>query len=131
MEFAGKYRVKAVMTYGDDFKFIPRAEIEQMELNEETEDFINMLKFIIDISEERLMLLVKPTESDMEMIKEEGLELNEDGLIPMECHEVIEDGGVWKYECGESDGETEYAPFAYNEDGDLLYGGSIVLEKIK
>ena len=130
MEFAGKYRVKAVMTYGDDFKFIPRAEIEKMELSDETEDFINMLKFVIDISAEALTLFVKPTEADMEMIKEEGLELNADGLLPMESHEVIEDGGVWKYECGESDGETFYAPFEYNDDGDLLYGGSIVLEKI-
>ena len=127
MEFEGKYRVKKAMTMTDNgFEFVPRETLETLD----DEDYMQMLKMIIGIDEHALRVFLKPTEADMALLEEEGLTLNEDGLLPLEEHEIISEDGEWKYECGESDGETVYIPLARNEDGDIVYGEMLILEKL-
>lgn len=127
MEFEGKYRVKKAMTMTDNgFEFVPRETLETLD----DEDYMQMLKMIIGIDEHALRVFLKPTEADMALLEEEGLTLNEDGLLPLEEHEIISEDGEWKYECGESDGETVYIPLSRNEDGDVVYGEMLILEKL-
>lgn len=127
MEFEGKYRVKKAMTMTDNgFEFVPRETLETLD----DEDYMQMLKMIIGIDEHALRVFLKPTEADMALLEEEGLTLNEDGLLPLEEHEIISEDGEWKYECGESDGETVYIPLSRNEDGDIVYGEMLILEKL-
>ncbi len=127
MEFEGKYRVKKAMTMTDHgFEFVPRETLEKLD----DEDYAQMLKMVIGIDEHALRVFLKPTEADMAFLEEEGLTLNEEGLILVEEHEIINEDGEWKYECGESDGETMYLPLNLNEDGDIVYGEMMVLEKL-
>ena len=107
-------------------KEITRETLEKLD----DEDYAQMLKMVIGIDEHALRVFLKPTEADMAFLEEEGLTLNEEGLIPVEEHEIINEDGEWKYECGESDGETMYLPLKLNEDGDIVYGEMMVLEKL-
>ena len=133
MEFEGRYRAKGVMTYGEEGeKFLTREEIEKMERNEETEDFLNMMKMILEISEEQILVKVVVTPEEAAMAREEDPDIpfDEEGNLLLEAHEVVCQDGVWKFEMGESDGETYYCPLFRNDDGDVMYGETIVLEKI-
>ena len=127
MEFEGKYRVKKAMAMTDNgFEYLSREALAALD----DEDYAQMLKMIICIDENALSVFLKPTEADMEFIKEEGLELNEEDLVPVEQHEIVSQDGEWKYECGEEDGETMFMPLSLNDEGDLIYGEMIILEKL-
>lgn len=127
MKFEGKYRVKkAMIMIGNGFEYAQREALEALG----DEDYAQMLKMVITIDEQALRVFLKPTDADMEFIKEEGLTLNEDGLVPLEEHEVVFEDGEWKYECGEEDGEPNFMRLSKNEDGDVVYGDMMVLERL-
>ena len=133
MEFEGKYRVKSVMTFDDEGqKFLSRETIEKTERSEDTEDLLNLMKMIVEISEENLLVKMVVTPEEAARAKEEDPDVpfDEDGNLLLELHEVVCKDGVWKFEMGEMDGETYYFPLSRNEDGDLMYGETIVLERI-
>lgn len=133
MEFEGKYRAKTIMMYTEDgTKSFSREEIEKMERNEDTEDLLNVMKMILEISEEQLLVKIVVTPEEAALAKEEDPDVpfDEEGNLLLEMHEVVCQDGVWKFEMGEMDGETCYCPFAFNDAGDLMYGESIVLERI-
>ena len=133
MEFEGKYRVKRVMTYDENGEgFLTREDIEKMEDNEDNADYINMIRMIIEISEENLLLKAVVTPEQAKMIKEEDPDIpfDEEGNVVLEAHEVVCKDGKWMFEAGEEDGETNYWPFTRNDEGDLMYGETMVLEKI-
>ena len=133
MEFEGKYRAKTIVMYmEDETRTFSREEIEKMERNEDTEDLLNVMKMIIDINEERLLVKVALTPEETEKAKTEDPDatFDEEGNVVLENHKVIFDNGEWKFEMGEEDGETYYCPLSRNENGDVLYGETIVLEKI-
>lgn len=133
MEFEGKYRVKAVRVFSEGgSEYLSAAEIAALEDSEENEDVKAMVKMSVDISEKELAVKISVTPEEAEQARQEDEDavFDEDGLLVLERHEIICDGGVFKYECGESDGEPFFAPFARTEDGDLLYGETIVLERV-
>ncbi len=129
----GLYRVKALMMIHEaSERFASREEIEQMEDNEQNEDYKDLMRMFVEIAPDLLKVKIKVTPAELEQAKEEepDVEVDEDRRITLEKHEMRQVDGVYQYECGEEDGAPFFAAFERNEDGDLLYGQAIVLERV-
>ena len=134
MEFEGKYKIKALLTMDEEgSRFISREDIENLEFNEENADYIHMLRVTMEIKEDVILMKVRASEEEARSSMEEDPDIyfDDDGLLVIEKHPLINVDGEWKYECGEEDGQPYYASFGKTEDGDLLYAESIVFEKIQ
>ncbi len=133
MEFEGKYRVKSVLLADENgTRTLSRQDLEGMEKTEETADFVNMLKMLVEISESALTVKMILTPEDVELVRqnEPDMPIDDNGVAILEQHEVRSEDGEWQYECGEEDGETNYMSLRRDENGDVVYGGMITLEKI-
>ena len=128
MELLGIWRLKQMLTVKDGgFVKIGRAEIEALPDDEENHEYKQLLRADFIISETSLNVFYMPLEEEMEMAKEEGLEITENGVLLDSFPTKIEDGKLLlNYE---RDG-AEYFPVEVDETGALIISdGLLIIEK--
>ena len=128
MELLGIWRLKQMLTVKDGgFVKIGRAEIEALPDDEGNHEYKQLLRADFIISETSLNVFYMPLEEEMEMAKEEGLEITENGVLLDSFPSKIEDGKLLlNYE---RDG-AEYFPVEIDETGALIISdGLLIIEK--
>ena len=132
MEFEGNWKIKSVMSFDDDgnVKWLSAEDIREMDDSEENEDYKNILRMNIIIEPTVIKTYGKYSEEELAVIKEEeNAEPDETGMILVEEYPIELIDGEYKYAIGESDGEPYYATLQFNEEGNIIYGETIILER--
>ena len=126
MELYGSYKLKAMMGADENgVKLYEGASLEA--LAEEDGDIAKMLKAEFILSESAIDVYYMPTEEEMPMVKEEGWEITDKGVLIDSYPARIENGTVLlDYE---RDG-AEYTPVETDETGCLFIGDMMKIEKV-
>lgn len=123
MNFLGNWKVKSMFTADEDgVKMLGRAELEALG----DEDLLKLLAADFIISETAIDVYYMPTEAEMPMVKEEGWELTDKGVL-IESYPARIENGVLLLDC---EREGEYVPVETDAEGCLLIGGMTVIEKV-
>ncbi len=123
MSFLGNWKVKSMFTADENgTKMLGRAELEALG----DEDLLKLLAADFIISETAIDVYYMPTEAEMPMVKEEGWELTDKGVL-IESYPARIENGVLLLDC---EGEGEYVPVETDAEGCLLIGGMTVIEKV-
>ena len=126
MELYGSYKLKAMMGADENgVKLYEGASLEA--LAEEDGDIAKMLKAEFILSESAIDVYYMPTKEEMPMVKEEGWEMTDKGVLIDSYPARIENGTVLlDYE---RDG-AEYTPVETDENGCLFIGDMMKIEKV-
>ena len=123
MDFLGNWKLKAMLSADEDgVKMLGRAELEALG----DEDLLKLLAADFIISETAIDVYYMPTEAEMPMVKEEGWELTDKGVL-IESYPARIENGVLLLDC---EREGEYVPVETDAEGCLLIGGMTVIEKV-
>ena len=123
MSFLGNWKVKSMFTADENgTKMLGRAELEALG----DEDLLKLLAADFIISETAIDVYYMPTEAEMPMVKEEGWELTDKGVL-IESYPARIENGVLLLDC---EREGEYVPVETDAEGCLLIGGMTVIEKV-
>ena len=123
MNFLGNWKVKSMFTADENgTKMLGRAELEALG----DEDLLKLLAADFIISETAIDVYYMPTEEEMPMVKEEGWELTDKGVL-IESYPARIENGVLLLDC---EREGEYVPVETDAEGCLLIGGMTVIEKV-
>ena len=128
MDIKGRWIVSKIALPDDDgsIRYITAEEIAQMELSEETEDLINTQKMVLEFTDDKLIVFAIVDDDRRAEVEEEGLEINEEGMVMLEAHELRIEEDKILLEMGEEDGEPAFVPLKITEDGELQYGFAIL-----
>ena len=123
MDFLGNWKLKAMLSADEDgVRMLGRAELEALG----DEDLLKLLAADFIISETAIDVYYMPTEAEMPMVKEEGWELTDKGVL-IESYPARIENGVLLLDC---EREGEYVPVETDAEGCLLIGGMTVIEKV-
>ena len=123
MDFLGNWKLKAMLSADENgVKMFGKAELEAMG----DEDILKMLRADFIISETAIDVYYMPTEAEMPMVKEEGWELTDKGVLIESYPARIENGVLLL----DYEREGEYVPVETDAEGCLLIGGMTVIEKV-
>lgn len=123
MSFLGNWKVKSMFTADENgTKMLGKAELEALG----DEDLLKLLAADFIISETAIDVYYMPTEAEMPMVKEEGWELTDKGVL-IESYPARIENGVLLLDC---EREGEYVPVETDAEGCLLIGGMTVIEKV-
>lgn len=123
MDFLGNWKLKAMLSADEDgTKMLGRAELEALG----DEDLLKLLAADFIISETAIDVYYMPTEAEMPMVKEEGWELTDKGVL-IESYPARIENGVLLLDC---EREGEYVPVETDAEGCLLIGDMTVIEKV-
>lgn len=123
MELLGIWRLKAMKSADENgIKMLSRDEVAALG----DEDLDKLIKSEFILTEDALGTYYMPTEEEMALALEEGLEMTEHGVLIESYGAKIEDGVLLlDYEHG-----GEYFPVPLDEDGCLIISDSMmILEK--
>ena len=123
MDFLGNWKLKAMLSADENgVRMLGRAELEALG----DEDLLKLLAADFIISDTAIDVYYQPTEEEMPMVKEEGLELTDKGVLIDSYPARIENGVLFVDYMKKG---VEYAP-TWIEDGVLaLSGGLIKIQK--
>ena len=123
MELLGNWRLKAMLSADENgVKMLGKAELEAMG----DEDILKMLRADFIISETAIDVYYMPTEAEMPLVEEEGLELTDKGVL-IDSYPAKIEGGVLMLDY---EREGDYVPVETDAEGCLLIGGTTAIEKI-
>ena len=123
MDFVGNWKLKSMLSADENgVKTLGRAELEAMG----DEDLLKLLAADFIISETAIDVYYRPTEEEMPMVEEEGLELTDKGVL-IESYSIKIENGVLMLDY---EGEGEYVPVETDAEGCLLIGGMTAIEKV-
>ena len=123
MDFLGNWKLKAMISADENgVRMLGRAELEALG----DEDLLKLLAADFIISDTAIDVYYQPTEAEMPMVKEEGLELTDKGVL-IESYSIKIENGVLMLDY---EGEGEYVPVETDAEGCLLIGGMTAIEKV-
>ena len=124
MELLGIWRLKAMNSVDENgVKMLSRDEVAALG----DEDLDKLLKSEFILTESELCGYYMPTEEEMALVEEEGLEMTEHGVLIESYGAKIKDG-VLLIDYDES---GDYFPVPLDEDGCLIISdGMMILEKV-
>ena len=123
MDFLGNWKLKAMLSADENgVRMFGRAELEALG----DEDLLKLLAADFIISDTAIDVYYQPTEEEMPMVKEEGLELTDKGVLIDSYPARIENGVLLL----DYEREGEYVPVETDAEGCLLIGGMTVIEKV-
>ena len=123
MDFLGNWKLKAMLSADENgVRMLGRAELEALG----DEDLLKLLAADFIISDTAIDVYYQPTEEEMPMVKEEGLELTDKGVL-IDSYPARIENGVLLLDC---EREGEYVPVETDAEGCLLIGGMTVIEKV-
>ena len=123
MELLGNWRLKAMLSADENgVKMLGKAELEAMG----DEDILKMLRADFIISDTAIDVYYMPTEAEMPLVEEEGLELTDKGVL-IDSYPAKIEGGVLMLDY---EREGDYVPVETDAEGCLLIGGTTAIEKI-
>ena len=127
MELLGVWKLWEMVSADENgFKMISASDIEAMEDNEDNKEFKQLLRSDFIISENLLAVYYMPLDSELELAKEEGLEITDKGVLVDSFPAKIENSQLFlNYE---RDG-VDYFPVELDDEGCLAISGGIL--KIK
>lgn len=123
MDFLGNWKLKAMLSADEDgVRMLGRAELEALG----DEDLLKLLAADFIISDTAIDVYYQPTEEEMPMVKEEGLELTDKGVLIDSYPARIENGVLML----DYEREGDYVPVETDAEGCLLIGGMTAIEKV-
>ena len=124
MELLGIWRLKAMNSADENgVKMLSRDEVAALG----DEDLDKLLKSEFILTESELCGYYMPTEEEMALVEEEGLEMTEHGVL-IESYGAKIEYGVLLLDYDES---GDYFPVPLDEDGCLIISdGMMILEKV-
>ena len=124
MELLGIWRLKAMMSVDENGgKMLSRDEVAALG----DEDLDKLLKSEFILTESELCGYYMPTEEEMALVEEEGLEMTEHGVLIESYGAKIEDGKLLL----DYDESGDYFPVPLDEEGCLILSdGMMILEKV-
>ncbi|MBR6727709.1 MAG: hypothetical protein IKM08_05910 [Clostridia bacterium] len=123
MELLGNWKLKAMLSADEDgVKMLGKAELEALG----DEDILKMLRADFIISDTAVDVYYMPTEAEMPLVEEEGLELTDKGVL-IDSYPAKIEGGVLMLDY---EREGDYVPVETDAEGCLLIGGTTAIEKI-
>ena len=124
MELLGIWRLKAMNSADENgVKMLSRDEVAALG----DEDLDKLLKSEFILTESELCGYYMPTEEEMALVEEEGLEMTEHGVLIESYGAKIEDGVLLL----DYDESGDYFPVPLDEDGCLIISdGMMILEKV-
>ena len=124
MELLGIWRLKAMFSADENgTRMLSRDEVAALG----DEDLDKLLKSEFILTESELCGYYMPTEEEMALVEEEGLEMTEHGVLIESYGAKIEDG-VLLIDYDES---GDYFPVPLDEEGCLILSdGMMILEKV-
>ena len=123
MELLGNWKLKAAISADENgVKMLGRAELEALG----DEDILKMLRADFIISDTAVDVYYMPTEAEMPLVEEEGLELTDKGVL-IDSYPAKIEGGVLMLDY---EREGDYVPVETDAEGCLLIGGTTAIEKI-
>ena len=124
MELLGIWRLKAMKSADENgVKMLSRDEVAALG----DEDLDKLLKSEFILTESELCGYYMPTEEEMALVEEEGLEMTEHGVLIESYGAKIEDGVLLL----DYDESGDYFPVPLDEDGCLIISdGMMILEKV-
>ena len=123
MSFLGNWKVKSMLSADENgVRMLGRAELEALG----DEDLLKLLAADFIISETAIDVYYMPTEAEMPMVKEEGWELTDKGVLIESYPARIENGVLLL----DYEREGEYVPVETDAEGCLLIGDTTVIEKV-
>ena len=127
MELLGVWKLWEMVSVDENgFKTISASDIEAMEDNEDNKEFKQLLRSDFIISENLLAVYYMPLDSELELAKEEGLEITDKGVLVDSFPAKIENSQLFlNYE---RDG-VDYFPVELDDEGCLTISDGIL--KIK
>ena len=124
MELLGIWRLKAMMSVDENgARMLSRDEVAALG----DEDLDKLLKSEFILTESELCGYYMPTEEEMALVEEEGLEMTEHGVLIESYGAKIEDGKLLL----DYDESGDYFPVPLDEEGCLILSdGMMILEKV-
>ena len=123
MELLGNWKLQAMLSADEDgVRMLGRAELEALG----DEDLLKLLAADFIISDTAIDVYYQPTEEEMPMVKEEGLELTDKGVLIDSYPARIENGVLML----DYEREGDYVPVETDAEGCLLIGGMTAIEKV-
>ena len=123
MDFLGNWKLKAMLSADEDgVRMLGRAELEALG----DEDLLKLLAADFIISDTAIDVYYQPTEEEMPMVKEEGLELTDKGILIDSYPARIENGVLML----DYEREGDYVPVETDAEGCLLIGAMTAIEKV-
>ena len=127
MELLGIWKLKDMLSVDENgFKRISAEEIEAMEDNDDSHEYKQMVRADFIITEDSLSVYYMPTKDELAIVKEEGWEITDKGIMLDSFPCKIADGVLMlNYE---RDGK-DYFPVEVDEEGCLSISDGLI--KIK